>query len=139
MRNSLATLERIKKFELDEQQRLLAAEVEREETLTKKCRQLIAKYEEEKEFVSQNPGICDFGAYTDQYLKKRCALEKQIHETQLKIERIRDVMADIFKQQKTYSIVAENRQTVRQKEIEAQEQKMLDEVGTNAYIKKHQD
>lgn len=139
MRNSLATLGRIKKFELDEQQRLLVAELEHEENLTGKLKSLIAKYEEEKEFVAQNPGICDFGLYTDQYLKKRRALEKQLHETQVKIEKIRDQMAAIFKEQKTYNIVEENRQTVRQKESAAQEQKMLDEIGTNAYIKKHQD
>lgn len=87
MRNSLATLGRIKKFELDEQQRLLVAELEHEENLTGKLKSLIAKYEEEKEFVAQNPGICDFGLYTDQYLKKRRALEKQLHETQVKIEK----------------------------------------------------
>ena len=139
MRDSLATLERIKKFELDEKRRLLVAELEREEALKKKLQNLEAEYEKEKAFVEANPGICDFGLYTEQYLKKKRNLEQQISNTQAKIEQIRDVMADIFKEQKTYSIVDDNRRRRRQKEIDAQEQKMLDEIGTNVYIKKHQE
>ena len=139
MRDSLATLERIKKFELDEKRRLLVAELEREEALKKKLQNLETDYEKEKAFVEANPGICDFGLYTEQYLKTKRNLEQQISNTQAKIEQIRDVMADIFKEQKTYSIVDDNRRRRRQKEIDAQEQKMLDEIGTNVYIKKHQE
>ena len=139
MRDSLATLERIKKFELDEKRRLLVVELEREEALKKKLQNLETDYEKEKAFVEANPGICDFGLYTEQYLKKKRNLEQQISNTQAKIEQIRDVMADIFKEQKTYSIVDDNRRRRRQKEIDAQEQKMLDEIGTNVYIKKHQE
>lgn len=138
MRSALKTLERIKKFELDEQQRLLAAELDNEDKLQKQLQKLIDCYEQEKEFVMQNPCLCDFGLYTDQYLKKRRSLEKKIQAVQLKIEQIRDVMADLFKEQKTYNLVEEHRAKQRQKEIDAAEQKTLDEIGTNAYIKKHQ-
>ena len=137
MRDSLKTLGRIKKFELDEQQRLLVVELEREEALTKELANLIETYEKEKAFVAENPGICDFGLYTDQYLKKRREKEKQIDATRQKIDAIRDVMSDIFKEQKTYEIVDDNRRKRRQKEIDALEQKMLDEIGTDAYIKRH--
>ena len=137
MRNSLQTLERIKKFEIDEQRRLLMVELEKEDSLQHQISELIAKYEEEKEFVMQNPIICDFGAYTKQYLENRKMLERQLKDVQVKIEQIRDIMADMFKEQKTYKIVDENRRRRKQKEFENQEQKMLDEIGTNAYIKKH--
>lgn len=139
MRNSLATLERVKKFELDEKRRLLMMELEREEALKNKLYQLDTQYEAEKEVAQNNPGLCDFGLYTEQYLKKRRNLEKQIADTQNKIEQLRDIMAEIFKEQKTYAIVDDNRQRRRQQEIDSKEQKMLDEIGTNAYIKKHQD
>lgn len=137
MRNSLQTLERIKKNEIDEQRRLLMVELGKEDSLQHQISELIAKYEQEKEFVMQNPGICDFGAYTKQYLENRKMLEKQLKDIQIKIEQIRDIMADMFKEQKTYKIVDENRRRRRQKEFENQEQKMLDEIGINAYIKKH--
>jgi len=137
MRNSLQTLERIKKLEIDEQKRLLMVELEKEDSLQRQISELIAQYEQEKEFVMQNPGIYDFGAYTKQFLENRKMLEKQLKDVQVKIEQIRDIMADMFKEQKTYKIVDENRRKRQQKEFENQEQKMLDEIGTNTYIKKH--
>ena len=137
MRNSLQTLGRIKKFELDELQRRLAAELEQEESLTGKIKKLTADYEAEKLFAMQNPGIGDFGAYTDLYLKRRRALEEKLEAVRRRIENLRDEMAAAFKERKTYEIVDENRQKRRRKEIDAREQKMLDEIGTNAYIKKH--
>ena len=139
MRDSLKTLGRSKKFELDEQQRLLDVGLEREEALSKELSNLMEKYANEIAFVAENPGICDFGLYTDQYLKKRREKEKQIDATRQKIDAIRDVMSDIFKEQKTYEIVDDNRRKRRQKEIDALEQKMLDEIGTDAYIKRHQE
>lgn len=138
MRNALKTLSRIKKFELDEQQRLLAIELDNEDKLQTQLQKLIECYNQEKEFVMQNPTLCDFGLYTDQYLKKRRTLEKKIQDVQNKIEQIRDVMADIFKEQKTYNLIEEHRIKQRQKELDTAEQKTLDEIGTNAYIKKHQ-
>ncbi len=139
MRNSLQTLGRIKKFELDELQRRLAAELTQEENLENKLKKLITDYETEKAFAQQNPGIGDFGAYTDLYLKRRRALEKQLEAVRSRIEKLRDEMAEIFKERKTYEIVDDNRRRRRRKEIDAREQKMLDEIGTNAYIKKHQE
>ena len=49
---------------------------------------------------------------------------------------IRDVIAEMFKEQKTFEIVDERRHQREQKELDAREQKMLDEIGTNACIKK---
>ena len=138
MKDSLKTLERVKKFEIDEQRRILMQKLAREESLQNSLKNLIEEYENEKEFISQNPTLCDFGTYTDQYLKKRRALEKQIADIQNEIEQIRDIMAEMFKEQKTFEIVTANRKKRHAKELAEQEQKLLDEVGTNTYIKKHQ-
>ena len=48
-------------------------------------------------------------------------------------------MSGIFKEQKTFEIIDENHARLAQKKQEAQDQKMLDEIGTNSYIKKHQE
>jgi flagellar export protein FliJ len=139
MKNALKVLDRIKKFELDEQQRLLAQELTREEKLQHQIDTLQQDYEKEKEFVLQNPGLTDFGIYTEQYLKKRKGLKAELSAVEQKITQIRDTMADLFKEEKTYKIVDDNRQLAQQKESDRREQKMLDEIGTNAYIKKHQE
>ena len=43
----------------------------------------------------------------------------------------------MFKEQKTFEIVDRQRAAAERKELEEKDQKMLDEIGTNAYIKKH--
>ena len=138
MKNPLKTLERIKKFEVDEQRRLLVVELDKLDNLQKKLNDMIVRYEREKDFVAANPTICDFGAYTKQYLKDKKNVEQQIAKIENKIEAIRDVMADIFKEQKTFEIVERSRKEKEQKELDDQSKKMLDEIGTNTYIKKHQ-
>ena len=138
MKDSLKTLERVKKFEIDEQRRVLMQKLAKEDELQRLLQNLMDDYEREKEFVTQNPTICDFGAYTEQYLKTRRALEKSIADIQAEIEQLRDIMASMFKEQKTFEIVAQNRKNRQNKKLAEQEQKLLDEVGTNTYIKKHQ-
>lgn len=138
MVNALKTLERIKKFELDEQRRILVSKLDNLEKLQNKLKYLCEEYEREKAFVAANPTFCDFGIYTEQYLKKRRRLEKNIAAAEDEISQIRDVMADIFKEQKTYAIIDDIHQKAHQHELDMAEQKLLDEVGTNAYIKHHQ-
>ena len=54
-----------------------------------------------------------------------------------KIEHERDVMADMFKEQKTYEIVDDQRTKRAAKEEEQKMQKVLDEIGTNSFLKNH--
>ncbi len=139
MGNPLKTLSRVRKNELDELRRILAAELKKEDEKQKEIAELINRFNNEKEFVAQNPGICDFGAYTKEYLKTKEKKEQELKEIQSRIEELRDKIADVFKEQKTFDIVDENRKKEQQKIFEQQQQKMLDEIGTNTYIKKHQE
>ena len=138
MKDPLKILERVKKFEIDEQRRVLMQKLTYEDELQQALKNLIENYENEKEFMSQNPTLCDFGAYTDQYLKKRRSIEDDIAKVQSEIDKIRDVMSEMFKEQKTFEIVGQNRNKRKMKELADQGQKLLDEVGTNTYIKNHQ-
>ena len=45
----------------------------------------------------------------------------------------------MFKEQKTYEIVDKNRQEKELKEEELKAQKLLDEIGTNTYIKRNKE
>ena len=137
MAKSLKVLQRIKKMELDELRRVLSDKVARQDEGKQKLLELNQQYEKEKEFAAQNPLLCDFGKYTENYLKKKRALEQFIASLEKEIEMLRNEMADIFKEEKTYNIIDEAREAQKQKEFNANEQKLLDEVGTNAYIKKH--
>ena len=80
----------------------------------------------------------DFGTYTKHYLQTKAELEDQLNMIRKKIEEIRDIIADMFKEQKTFEIVDKRRQEQANKELSEKEQKTLDEIGTNTYIKNHQ-
>lgn len=135
MKNSLQVLNRIQKFNIDEQRKILADLVNRQDVLQAQLEQLNQAFEQEKEFARSNSGMGDFGAYVKRYMQQREKLESQIAALDAKIEQERDVMADMFKEQKTYEIVDRQRTERREKEDELKTQKTLDEIGTNTYIK----
>lgn len=134
---SLKTLSRIQKFQIDEQRKLLTERLEEEEKLLSERSELIRAFEAEKAFSREQSCIGDFGAYVKLYMQKKEALDLQIEEVRKQIEEIRDIIADMFKEQKTFEIVERNRKAAEQKAEDEKTSKMLDEIGTNAYLKKH--
>ena len=137
MAQSLQTLSRIQKFKIDEQRKILVEFQNQEENLQKKLNDLICKYENEKKIYSEMAIQADFGTYTKHYLQTKAELEYQLNIIRKKIEEIRDIIADMFKEQKTFEIVEQHRQEQKNKELADKEQKALDEIGTNTYIKNH--
>lgn len=137
MKNALKTLTRIQKFQIDEQRKILSELQEKQDILQAQLEQLNWDFEQEKEFARNNAGVGDFGAYVKRYMQQRENLEMQIAVLEKKIEHERDVMADMFKEQKTYEIVDDQRTKRAAKEEEQKMQKILDEIGTNSFLKNH--
>lgn len=137
MKSALKTLTRIQKFQIDEQRKILSELQEKQDILQAQLEQLNRDFEQEKEFARNNAGVGDFGAYVKRYMQQRENLEMQIAVWEKKIEHERDVMADMFKEQKTYEIVDDQRTKRAAKEEEQKMQKVLDEIGTNSFLKNH--
>lgn len=137
MKSALKTLTRIQKFQIDEQRKILSELQEKQDILQAQLEQLNRDFEQEKEFARNNAGVGDFGAYVKRYMQQRENLEMQIAVLEKKIEHERDVMADMFKEQKTYEIVDDQRIKRAAKEEEQKMQKVLDEIGTNSFLKNH--
>ena len=133
----MRTLTRIQKFQIDEQRKILSELQEKQDILQAQLEQLNRDFEQEKEFARNNAGVGDFGAYVKRYMQQRENLEMQIAVLEKKIEHERDVMADMFKEQKTYEIVDDQRTKRAAKEEEQKMQKVLDEIGTNSFLKNH--
>ena len=137
MKSALKTLTRIQKFQIDEQRKILSELQEKQDILQAQLEQLNRDFEQEKEFARNNAGVGDFGAYVKRYIQQRENLEMQVAVLEKKIEHERDVMADMFKEQKTYEIVDDQRTKRAAKEEEQKMQKVLDEIGTNSFLKNH--
>lgn len=137
MKNSLQTLTRIQKFQIDEQRKILNDYLAKEEKILNDLKRMFLEYEKEKEFAAKQGYIGDFGVYTKRWLQYKEALEQALEDVRRKIAEVRDIISDMFKEQKTYEIVDKNRKEREIKEEELKSQKMLDEIGTNAYIKRN--
>lgn len=125
MKSALKTLTRIQKFQIDEQRKILSELQEKQDILQAQLEQLNRDFEQEKEFARNNAGVGDFGAYVKRYMQQRENLEMQIAVLEKKIEHERDVMADMFKEQKTYEIVDDQRTKRAAKEEEQKCRKFL--------------
>ena len=139
MKSSLQTLTRIQKFKIDEQRKILVEFQNQEETLQHRLDTLNQEFEQEKKTSLKLGLVGDFGAYVKRYLNTKESLEHQLAAVRQKIEEIREIIADMFKEQKTYEIVDRERKVREAKELSDKEQKMLDEIGTNTYIKTHKE
>lgn len=137
MKSSLPTLTRIQKFKIDEQRKILNEHLNKEEELMTQMKRLLQEYEREKDFSRTHNNVGDFGAYTKRYLQFKEYLEQALEDIRAKIAEVRDIIADMFKEQKTFEIVNNNRKEHENKENDLKDQKMLDEIGTNAYIKRN--
>ena len=137
MARSLQTLSRIQKFKIDEQRKILVEFQNKEDELQNRLNNLFTEYENEKKITTQLGIQTDFGAYTKRYLQTKENLENQLIAIRNKIEEIRNIIADMFNEQKTFEIVDQHRREQEQKELADKEQKTLDEIGTNTYIKNH--
>ena len=139
MKSSLQTLSRIQKFQIDEQRKILNEYLDKEEKLIKDLKRMMLEFEREKDFSREKGYVGDFGAYTKRYLQYKEATELMLEQVQTKIAEVRDIISDMFKEQKTYEIVDKNRQDKELKEEELKAQKLLDEIGTNTYIKRNKE
>lgn len=137
MKNALATLSRIEKFNITEQRKQLIALQEQQDDLILKLDNLNLQFEQEKAFQRQNQMVGDFGAYVKKYLAAKENLETQISTLETQIEEVRNRITDMYKEQKTFEIVDDMRQKRAQHEEDLKIQKQLDEIGTNNYIKHH--
>lgn len=137
MKSSLQTLTRIQKFQIDEQRKILNDYLSKEEKILKDLKRMFLEYEHEKDFARNQGYVGDFGAYTKRWLQYKAALEQALEDVRAKIAEIRDIISDMFKEQKTYEIVDRNRAEREIKEEDLKDQKLLDEIGTNAYIKRN--
>lgn len=137
MKSSLQTLTRIQKFQIDEQRKILNDYLTKEEKILRDLKRMFIEYEREKDFAREQGYVGDFGAYTKRWLQYKEALEQALEDVRAKIAEVRDIISDMFKEQKTYEIVDRNRTEREIKEEDLKTQKLLDEIGTNAYIKRN--
>jgi flagellar export protein FliJ len=131
----LHTLIRLRKWEVDEKQRAVAALLRREEAVLAAQRALAEEIEREKAFVGQADvqATFTFSAYLERCEERRQDMDKALAEVRHMIDAARDELAEAYRRLKTFEVTQEQREDAEEKEFNRREQIDLDEIGLNLH------
>lgn len=133
-RDTLETLIRLGRFEVDEKRRALRDILDREQALRDEVAMLEAQERAEQSFVAEHVEQAGFyGSYSAANKRRREAVLEKIAAIIPEIEAARDSLADAFAAQKRYEIAFQNREEAARAEEGRREREELDELALNAH------
>jgi flagellar FliJ protein len=134
----LHTLIRLRKWDVDERQRVLATLLRQEEGVIAKQAELEAEVKAEMAFAAQLPA--DQRGTLTGYLKRcegfREALKAALQDIRNRIAVAQDHLADAFRRLKTFEVTQDQRDLAEAKEEARLETITLDEIGLNLHRRK---
>jgi flagellar export protein FliJ len=138
MAKDLKALIKIQKYNLDEKRRMLADLHSKEDYILEQLQLLANQLEIEKKTASENPAFAfNYDAYLDAYMEQKDMFLDKLDSIRKIIEKVQEEVADEFRKLKTYEMTQEKREKEEKYEQDRKEQYMLDEIGTNLYIRRH--
>ncbi|MCF8479721.1 MAG: flagellar export protein FliJ [Rhodospirillum sp.] len=130
MGKDLKALIRLRRFEVDECQRMLGELYRAEGELNAREAQLEAAMAKEEVFAKENPDLgFTLGAYVARYLGDKEALADHRRQLEAALNDARDNLAEAYRTLKVVQISQENREKREREERDLKEQKTLDEIG----------
>jgi flagellar export protein FliJ len=134
----LHTLIRLRKWDVDEKQRMLATLLRQEEGVIAKQAELEAEVKAEMAFAAQLPA--DQRGTLTGYLKRcegfRDALAAALQDIRNRIAVAQDHLAEAFRRLKTFEVTQDQRDLAEAKEEARLETITLDEIGLNLHRRK---
>ena len=128
----LHTLIRMRKWDVDERQRAVAALLRREEAILADQAALAREMAAEAAFVGSAKVVemtFTFAAYLERCDRRREELANALQEVRRQIEEARDELAEAYRGLKTFEVTQEMRDAAAEKENERREQIDLNEIG----------
>jgi len=124
---------RFRKWELDEHRRELALLLDERAQIVETLESLDAEMAAQKSMIHSDLASVTLGAYIEGARKKRAWIVDAIRSKDQDIEDKQDVVADAFKELKTFEIAERRQQDRLRQELDRQEQDELDDLGRQAY------
>lgn len=132
----LNPLIRLRKFRVEEKQKVLA-ELFRQAELLESRKRVIADEVAHEQVTAENSGrvedLIAFAAYSSRMVGELDRLDGQLKKLDLKITRAQDDMREAFSEQKKAQIIQDRRDAEEQAEQDAKESKNLDEIGIEVF------
>ncbi len=132
----LNPLIRLRKFRVEEKQKVLA-ELFRQAELLESRKRVITDEVAHEQVTAENSGrvedLIAFAAYSSRMVGELDRLDGQLKKLDLKITRAQDDMREAFSEQKKAQIIQDRRDAEEQAEQDANESKNLDEIGIEVF------
>ncbi len=132
----LNPLIRLRKFRVEEKQKVLA-ELFRQAELLESRKRVITDEVAHEQVTAENSGrvedLIAFAAYSSRMVGELDRLDGQLKKLDLKITRAQDDMREAFSEQKKAQIIQDRRDAEEQAEQDAKESKNLDEIGIEVF------
>ncbi|SDH51692.1 flagellar FliJ family protein [Roseospirillum parvum] len=135
MARDLATVIRLRQWEVDEQRRALAEWLAAEQRALDLQAALAEGLKAEQRIAAGNPmtsGLT-YGPFATAYLAKQEELAQALANTRARIQQTQDRLAETFKELKTFEIAQAARDERARKELARKDQMVLDEVALNLH------
>ncbi|KJS38594.1 MAG: hypothetical protein VR70_09560 [Rhodospirillaceae bacterium BRH_c57] len=138
MSGDLKTVIRVRRWEIDEKRRDLGVLLAEEATFIQRRTALDEEVRAENDCARQYVREADFtlGTYAARAHSRRLQLDAAIAETQQRVEAVRDELAQMFKDLKTFELAQEAREEAERKERDRKEQIVMDEIGLELFRRK---
>ena len=133
-KQTLKTLVRLARFNVDERRKELNAFLTEGERLDALLQQLEDEKLKQDDFVTLNPdpnSTFTYWSWLKKYEEDKKALEAKIAANNILVEEARVRLEDAFMELKTYEISKENKDNAYKKELEDKQQKELDDRKLN--------
>jgi flagellar export protein FliJ len=130
-KKDLASLIRIRKWDVDEHQRALAALLRREEAILDAQAALAEEMRREAAFVAEAGAEqrITFAAYLDRCDARKQEMAAALAEVRRLIDEAREELAEAYRRLKTFEVTQEARALAEEQEANRLEQMDLDEIG----------
>ncbi|WP_413207109.1 flagellar export protein FliJ [Rhodospirillum sp. A1_3_36] len=130
MAKDLKALIRLRRFEVDECQRMLGELYRAEGELNAREADLDAAMGKEEAFAREHPELgFTLGAYVARHLADKESLAEHRRRLEAALNDARDNLAEAYRALKVVEISQENREKKEREERDQKEQKVLDEIG----------
>jgi len=134
---SLATLIKLQKTHVDEQQLVLAKMREQLALVVAQVEALCDEQEQQRQLLHENPDLSlTYGEYVKNVIKKMEVLEKKKKAAEYAVDIAHQRLAEVFEEQKRYELAEQNRIEEEEREQQRRETHTLDEVGSISFIRK---
>ncbi len=138
---NLKPLIKLRKFQVEEKQKVLAALLREVEKFETKKREVLVSIKEERKIAEESDDYetqASYRLYAERARDQVKMIDMEINKYNFLIQKAQDDMRDAFAEQKKIEIIQEQRELEEELEENRKDSARMDEVGMTGFIRKEE-